>query len=165
MTGARLRHSGRAAVAIVLGAGVLALAGCGGDDFSSADLDNGEQQFATLCAGCHTLEAAKTPPSDIGPNLDDSFRASREVGMPDEQFAGVVQRWIQIAQKPMPRDLVTGDDARDVAAYIASVAGKSPESAVRAATTTPEVPADSRQEPADIAEPESGGGGGGGDEE
>lgn len=148
-----MRHSGRVAVAIVLGAGVLAAAGCGGgDDFADADLDAGKQTFASSCAACHTLSEAGTPPSDIGPNLDDSFRASRQVGMAEAQFAGVVQRWIKIAQKPMPRDIVEGEDARNVAAYIASVAGRNDESAVRPATSTPQVPPDDRQEPAGTRE-------------
>ena len=145
MRGARVRQSGRLAVAIALGAGVLALAGCGGDDFADADLEAGKQTFVTLCSSCHTLGDSGRPPSDIGPNLDDAFRAARQVGMDDSQFAGVVQRWIRIAQAPMPRDLVEGADARNVAAYIASVAGTTEESAVRPGSTTPEVPEVSRQ--------------------
>jgi mono/diheme cytochrome c family protein len=143
-------------VAVALGAGVLVATGCGGDDFADADIEAGEQTFATLCASCHTMEASGLPPSYIGPNLDDSFRAAREVGMSDEQFAGVVQRWIAIAQKPMPRDLVVGEDARNVAAYIASVAGTQEESAVRPAQPTPAVPEVSRQEPAGVEEPGGG---------
>lgn len=157
-----MRHTGRIALAVALGVGVLAASGCGGDDFADADLDAGKETFATLCAACHTLDAAGTPPSDIGPNLDDSFRASREVGMEESQFAGVVQRWIKIAQKPMPRDLVEGEDARNVSAYIASVAGRNDESAVRPAVPQPEVPLISRQEPAGVVESGPGGGGGGG---
>ena len=49
--------------------------------------------------------------TSIGPSLDDAFRASRQVGMSDEQFQGVVRRWIDIAQLPMPRNLVKGKDA------------------------------------------------------
>lgn len=141
-----MRQSGRVAVAIALGAGVLALAGCGGDDFADADLAAGKQTFVTLCSSCHTLGDSGRPPSPIGPDLDDAFRAARQVGMDDSQFAGVVARWIRIAQKPMPRNLVEGEDARDVAAYIASVAGMTEESAVRPASTTPEVPEVSRQD-------------------
>lgn len=147
-----MSHRVRVAAAIALGAGALVVAGCG-DDFSDANLAAGEETFSALCSSCHTLEAAGTPPSQIGPNLDDSFRAARQVGMSDEQFAGVVQRWIKIAQKPMPRDLVEGEDARDVAAYIASVAGTDDESAVAPAIPTPAVPEVSRQEPAGVNEP------------
>lgn len=147
-----MRHRVRLAAAIALGAGALVVTGCG-DDFEGADLAAGEQTFAQLCASCHTLEAAGTPPSQIGPNLDDGFRASRQAGISEEQYAGVIQRWIKIAQKPMPRDLVVGDDARDVAAYIASVAGRNEESSVYPLVPTPAVPEVSRQEPADVNEP------------
>ena len=142
----RLRTAARLAAAIALGGGVMAASGCGGDDFASADLEAGKQAFTNLCSSCHTLGAAGTPPSQIGPNLDDAFRASRQVGMSDEQFAGVVKRWIAISQPPMPRDLVTGQDADDVAAYVASVAGTQEESAVRPAEPQPAVPEVSRQE-------------------
>jgi mono/diheme cytochrome c family protein len=137
-----------AALALVLGA-LAAAAGCG-DDLEAADTEAGKQTFTTLCAACHTLEAAGTPPSTIGPNLDDSFRAAREVGMEEIQFAGVIKRWIEIAQLPMPRNLVTGQDKEDVAAYIAEVAGRQPGSAVRTAPPeTPEVPDPPRQQIAD----------------
>ena len=51
----------------------------------------------------------------------------------DIEFAGVTKRWIELAQEPMPRDLVTGQDADDVSAYVATVAGLDERSAVRAA--------------------------------
>lgn len=147
-----MRHRVRLAAVVALGAAALVVSGCG-DDFAEADLDSGEQTFAQLCSSCHTLEAAGTPPSQIGPNLDDAFRAARQVGISEEQYAGVIQRWIKIAQKPMPRDLVEGDDARDVSAYIASVAGRNDVSAVRPLVPTPAVPEVSRQEPAGVNEP------------
>lgn len=145
MTAAPLRRARRAALALALGAGLLIAAGCGGDG-EAADLDAGKTTFVGLCAGCHTLGASGAAPATVGPNLDDSFRAARQAGMEDEQFAGVVERWIRIAQLPMPRDLVTGQDAKNVAAYIASVAGTSPESDVYPATTSPEVPDPPRQD-------------------
>jgi len=147
MSGIGLRRARRAAAALAIGGGLLIAAGCGGGE--TADVDNGKTQFANLCASCHTLAAAGTPPSNIGPNLDDSFRASRQAGMEDSQFSGVVQRWITEAQKPMPRDLVTGQDAVDVAAYIAQVAATgeaADESVIFKAETTPEVPNPPRQE-------------------
>ena len=148
MTAVAVRRARRAVVALALGAGLLLLAvGCSSDGREGADLDAGKQTFVGMCSSCHTLEAAGTPPAYLGPNLDDSFRAAREVGIEDEQFAGLVERWIRIAQLPMPRDLVEGQDARNVAAYIASVAGTSRESDVYPATTSPEVPDPPRQEP------------------
>jgi mono/diheme cytochrome c family protein len=142
--GAKLRR-GRVAAALALAAAALAVAGCGGG--AEGDPEAGKQTFVNLCASCHTLEAAGTPPSAIGPDLDDSFRASRQVGMDEDQFAGVVERWIEIAQLPMPRDLVTGQDKADVAAYIAQVAGTQPDSTVRPAPPpTPEIPNPPRQQ-------------------
>jgi mono/diheme cytochrome c family protein len=148
MSASRLRRARRAATALAIGGGLLIAAGCG-SSADSADIDNGKTQFANLCASCHTLAASGKPPANIGPNLDDSFRASRQAGIDDSQFAGVVQRWIKEAQKPMPRDLVSGQDAADVAAYIASVAATgeaADESVIFKAETTPEVPNPSRQE-------------------
>lgn len=61
----------------------------------------------------------------------------------------MVRRWITEAQKPMPRDLVSGQDAADVAAYIAAVAATgeaADESVIFKAETTPEVPNPPRQE-------------------
>jgi mono/diheme cytochrome c family protein len=146
MSAGAIARAGRAAAALALAAGALAVAGCG-DDTEGADLEAGKQTFVTLCASCHFLEDAGTPPTDIGPDLDDAFRAARQVGMHDDQFAGVVQRWIRIAQQPMPRNLVTGQDAVNVAAYVAKVAGTQPESRVRPAPPpTPEIPDPSRQQ-------------------
>jgi mono/diheme cytochrome c family protein len=150
MSARNLRGARRLAAVLAIGGGLVLAAGCGGNGSGvTGDVENGKTQFTNLCSSCHMLAAAGTPPSNIGPNLDDSFRASRQAGMDESQFQGVVQRWITEAQKPMPRDLVTGDDARDVAAYIASVAATgeaADESVIFKAETTPEVPDPSRQE-------------------
>lgn len=147
MTTRTIRRARRAAVALALGGGLLIAAGCGTDSLSG-DAEAGKTQFANLCSSCHVLADAGKPPTNIGPNLDDAFRASRQAGMDEEQFAGVVLRWIDEAQLPMPRDLVTGQDAKDVAAYIASVAGTSPDSAVIKAEEAPEIPDPPRQDQA-----------------
>lgn len=147
-----IRSRGRLVAALGLGAAALVAAGCGGGGsaFADADLANGEAKFAS-CAGCHSLEAVGAKGTDRGgpdhgPSLDDAFRAARQAGMDEQQFAGVVHRWIQIAQMPMPRNLVEGQDAIDVAAFVASVAGKDDESPVRAAVPAPpEAPDPPRQ--------------------
>lgn len=150
----RFRRGRAARIAAAVGISAVALwaAGCGSaQDFESADLEAGKTAFAG-CAACHSLADAGATGSDTGsptagPNLDDAFRASRQVGIPDDQFAGVVHRWIKYAQMPMPRDMVEGQDAINVAAYVASVAGKSDESVVRkAAPEPPEAPNPPRQE-------------------
>lgn len=149
----------RARTVLALGLGVAAMwvAGCGDSaSVADADIEAGRTAFQT-CQGCHTLADADSTGSnrvrpdgsanaEAGPNLDDAFRASREAGMSEEQFAGVVRRWIEIAQPPMPRDLVTGEEADNVAAYVASVAGRDDESPVRrAGPEVPEAPEEPRQ--------------------
>ena len=86
---------------------------------------NGKAKFAA-CGGCHTLADAGTK-GTVGPNLDDAFRGSRRQGFATSTFEGVIRYWIekpeQRSQPIMPPHIVTGKDAADVAAYVASVAG------------------------------------------
>jgi len=119
----------------------LALAGCGGQP--AADVANGKTKFAA-CAGCHALaDAGSTGGPPVGgipvPSLDDAFRGARQNGWKDSQIRGVVARWIRAAVAPMPANLVSGQDVEDVAAYVASVAGKTQESAVRKNTPLPPI--------------------------
>jgi mono/diheme cytochrome c family protein len=104
---------------------VLALSGCGRDD--SADLANGKKLFIGkgTCGSCHSLQHAGTK-GNQGPNLDAAFQNSRDKGMGDTAIEGVVEHQIGFPRRNsiMPADLVKGDDRRDVAAYVASVAGK-----------------------------------------
>ena len=110
-------------VALALAAAVLA-AGCGtgGKASSNADVQNGGTLFTSKCAGCHVLAAAGSQ-GTTGPNLDDAFRASRQQGFKQSTIQNVVLDQIREPSPPMPKDLVTGADAQDVAAYVASVAG------------------------------------------
>jgi mono/diheme cytochrome c family protein len=118
---------------IALGAlvAVAALAGC--DVSEDSDLDRGRALFQQQCGTCHALAQAGTS-AQVGPDLDASFAQARADGMDNDTIEGVVQAQIgnprQIAEDDpdyertfMPADLVTGQDAEDVAAYVASVAG------------------------------------------
>ena len=112
-----------ALIAVLLVAG--GLAGCGGSGVSApgeADLANGKTQFQQKCGGCHILEDAGTC-TRIGPNLDDAYAGSRIEGLKQSSFEALVRQQIDESDPPMPRHLVSGDDARDVAAYVATVAG------------------------------------------
>lgn len=110
-------------VALALAAAVLA-AGCGtgGKASANADQANGATLFTSKCAGCHVLAAAGSQ-GTTGPNLDDAFRASRQQGFKQSTIQNVVLDQIREPSPPMPKNLVTGSDAQDVAAYVASVAG------------------------------------------
>jgi mono/diheme cytochrome c family protein len=149
MTGGTQNTPGRWALvltAVAVGAVGLVVAFYRPGAIPETDVEAGRTLFVGSCGGCHTLMDAGTE-SPIAPNLDDSFRAARQAGMDEAQFHGVVRRWITISQPPMPRDIVTGQDAENVAAYVARVAGTSPESTVRrAAPLPPEAPDPPRQE-------------------
>jgi len=104
--------------------GAVALSGCGGTGVASpatVDLAQGKKLFISDCGSCHTLADAGTP-GTIGPNLDDAYYADRIVGMKDSSFEALVRQQIDQADPPMPRHLVKGADAADVAAYVAKVA-------------------------------------------
>jgi mono/diheme cytochrome c family protein len=105
----------------------LALSGCGSGHDSSADLVNGKKLFIgkATCGSCHTLQRAGTKGTQ-GPNLDAAFENSRQSGFGDSVIEGVVRDQIAHPRRAsiMPAGLVKGDDRRDVAAYVASVAGK-----------------------------------------
>ncbi len=112
-----------ALIAVLLVAG--AVAGCGGAGIAKpgeADLANGKTLFQSKCGSCHMLEDAGTP-GTLGPDLDDAAVGDRIAGLEPSSFEALVRQQIDEADPPMPRHLVKGDDARDVAAYVASVAG------------------------------------------
>jgi mono/diheme cytochrome c family protein len=107
---------------------VLAIAGlsvgCGGTGVAppgSADLANGKTLFMAKCGACHTLADAGTQ-GTVGPNLDEAYVADRISGTRQSSFEALVRGQIEEPNLPMPTNLVTGTDARDVAAYVASVA-------------------------------------------
>jgi cbb3-type cytochrome c oxidase subunit III len=110
-------------VPLVVATALLA-AGCGtgGKAVAHADTQNGQKLFTANCGGCHTLAAAGTS-GTVGPNLDDAFGPSRAQGFKQSTIQNVVLLQIRDASKPMPDNLVTGENAQDVAAYVATVAG------------------------------------------
>lgn len=105
-----------------MAAGLAAVAtGCGQE---APDLVNGKALFVENCGNCHTLARAGTTTTQ-GPNLDEAFGPARGDGLGEQTVLGVVQEQIANvrASSTMPEDLVTGGDARDVAAYVAQSAG------------------------------------------
>ena len=120
------------ACAVLLAA--LAATGCGsggltggGDAAAGKELFTGKGQ----CGSCHTLADAGTK-GVIGPNLDNAFMQARADGIGEATIRAVVRDQISYpieapntGSPGMPADLVTGEDADAVAAYVASVAGLS----------------------------------------
>ena len=102
---------------------VLSGAGCGtGGKATAGDQQNGGKLFTSKCAGCHVLAAAGSH-GTTGPNLDDAFAADRKQGFKQSTIQNVVLDQIRQPSPPMPKNLVTGQDAQDVAAYVAATAG------------------------------------------
>jgi plastocyanin/cytochrome c2 len=115
-----------------------ALAGCSVAE-SDPNLVNGKTKFTAKCGSCHVLARANST-GVTGPNLDEAFRTARAQGFGESTFEGVVLQQIQEPSrrkqqdpqtlKPgaaMPSGLVSGDDARDVAAYVASAVSRAGE--------------------------------------
>jgi mono/diheme cytochrome c family protein len=132
---------GLALGAALVGAALFS-AGCGTGGLASkkADVAHGKELFVQKCGSCHTLADAGTQ-GKIGPNLDDAFSGPRAQGFKESTIRNIVHGQILFAisdppglikepngqEQPvqgMPPKRVTGQDAQDVAAYVASVAGK-----------------------------------------
>jgi mono/diheme cytochrome c family protein len=105
---------------------LLALGGCA-VKHPVANLVRGKQLFVQKCGVCHTLSHANTS-GGTGPNLDVAFRQDRADGIKSTSIQGLVDYWIQYPNANpnsgavMPPGLYKGQDAQDVAAYVAAVA-------------------------------------------
>jgi mono/diheme cytochrome c family protein len=127
----------RLALIAVIAACPAALTACGQESVdvpgASANTENGAQLFAERCGGCHTFEAAGTQGSATevsdrervdGPNFnvrkscyEDALYAIENGG-----YSGAI----------MPANIVVGQDAKDVARFIAEYSGKDAEETVSA---------------------------------
>lgn len=130
----------------------------GGVDLTATQA-KGRELFASNCATCHTLQASNSV-GVTGPNLDVLRPA-----------AGLVENAILVGRANgngnMPVGLLTGEDAKAVADYVANVAGRghvqitAPGSAAGTTTSTtpatPATPAPAATTPAKPAAPSGGG--------
>ena len=114
----------RAALAALATTGAaVALSACSAtssSDEGSANLISGKRLFVSKCGACHVLNRAQTK-GTTGPNLDESFQQALKDGMKRSGFRGAIHGWILHPNRNgvMPAKLVTGEDAHDVAAYVA----------------------------------------------
>lgn len=123
----------RARLGAVLATLAAALVATGCDATEDANLERGRALFQQKCGTCHALAEAGTS-ANVGPDLDAAFAQARSDGMDNDTIEGVVQTQIEspryieedasdYGRVFMPAELVTGQDAEDVATYVASVAG------------------------------------------
>ena len=111
------------------GALAAALGACGTDSVpKDADLIAGKKAFVKSCGSCHVLNRAGTK-GNAGPDLDNAFRVALSEGFGRDTVRGVVHTQIlhparlqKSSKVYMPAKLVEGKLAKDVAAYVASVA-------------------------------------------
>ena len=108
-----------------------AIAACGEEGVSlnakrgdTSQIQRGADLFAARCSGCHTLSAAGTEGSNFGvkyqertdgPNLDQRKENPDQVlyAIRNGGFSGAV----------MPQNIVVGQEAQDVAAFVSAYAG------------------------------------------
>jgi mono/diheme cytochrome c family protein len=121
-------------------AAVLGLAACGfgeeGISVSKGDPDyNGAVLFATHCSGCHTLGAAGTQGTGNrsirtqGPNLDERVESYEDAlfAIQNGGFSGAI----------MPQNIVVGEEAEEVARFVAKYAGQDAGEAPRPGESSP----------------------------
>jgi len=118
----------------------LAFAACGfgeeGLAVSKDDPDyNGAVLFATHCSGCHTLGAAGTQGTGNrsirtqGPNLDQRTETYEDAlfAIQNGGFSGAI----------MPQNIVVGEEAEELARFVAKYAGTDAEEAPRPGQPAP----------------------------
>ena len=108
-------------------AAALAVGGCGTQEIELAKSNpdyEGAELFVEHCAGCHTFEAAGTEGSAAkvntrenkdGPNFDQRKESEEDVVYAIENGG--------FSSGPMPQNIVTGEDAQKIAAFIAKYSG------------------------------------------
>ncbi len=126
---------GRVRLVLLAAFAMVSLTGCQLKD-DGDNLVNGKALFAENCARCHQLARANAQ-GVVGPSLDEAWQQSEKDGLGRSTYEGLVHRQIlhpntraQVdpqTGKPlelMPAELVTGEDAEDVAAYVAYAAAR-----------------------------------------
>lgn len=118
----------RVIYAACIAAAALATSGCGSESVSLSKDDpdhHGATVFVARCGACHTLDVAGTHGSATNvsdrENVDGPNFNVRKEDVPDVLFA-IANGGFSGAI--MPENIVTGPDARAVAAFVAKYAGK-----------------------------------------
>jgi mono/diheme cytochrome c family protein len=116
----------RSLIAIPIAVAALLAVGCGSEGISVPDDDPthaGAILFAERCSGCHTLEVAGTQGSgnqglrNQGPNFDQRKETFEDVlfAIRNGGFSGAI----------MPQNIAVGEQAEQIARFLAKWSGKS----------------------------------------
>jgi mono/diheme cytochrome c family protein len=91
---------------------------------ADGDAGAGKTLFIKNCGSCHTLADAKSQ-GTIGPNLDDAFSSDKAQGFDEQTIRDVVRGQIAYAdpEGAMKPDILVGQEADDVAIYVAKCTG------------------------------------------
>jgi mono/diheme cytochrome c family protein len=119
-------------VVLILGIGIPAWAITREGSESAAgvgvpsSLQGGKDLFVTNCGACHTLAAAGTD-GVIGPNLDELL-APPSASAPDPATIKprVLNAVLNGVGGRMPKGVLTGQQAEEVATFVSQVAGQGP---------------------------------------
>jgi len=112
-------------ITVLAAVAALSLAACGEAGItvpSNSANHNGAVLFATHCSGCHTLTAAGTQGTanrgerTQGPNLNQRTETYQDAlfAIQNGGFSGAI----------MPQNIVVGDEATEVARFVAKYAGQ-----------------------------------------
>jgi mono/diheme cytochrome c family protein len=130
----------RAALAsvLVVAVGITVSACSATQDDADVDVVAGKRLFAERCGSCHILGRAETK-GVTGPNLDEAFQQSLKDGLGRSGIRGAVRAQINAPAigSGMPADLVEGDQADQVAAYVAQAVARRGEDGGLLATAIP----------------------------
>ena len=141
---------GRFLIVAAAAAAAVALPGCGLGE-TGTDQVNGKELFVQKCAACHTLARADAK-GVVGPDLDEAWQQAEKDGLGRSTYEGIVHKQILYPNREeqvdpltgepypqsMPANLVTGQDAKDVAAYVAAAAAAPGEDGGRLAQVGPQ---------------------------
>jgi mono/diheme cytochrome c family protein len=114
----------RPALVLTVALSALALTACGSEGISVPEDDpthEGAVLFSERCSGCHTLSAAGSQGSgerdlrNQGPNFDERTETVEDAlfAIRNGGFSGAI----------MPQNIVVGDEAEQVAAFVAKWSG------------------------------------------
>ena len=82
----------------------------------TAETERGKQLFRQQCSSCHNLDAVNAR-GVTGPDLDEIGKITKE------RITGAIEKG-GTGQKRMPADLLQGEEAEAVAAYVEKVASR-----------------------------------------